>query len=143
VAGYPVFGVILSATIGRSVGKSKWSVVTRSPPLPSVKWTTTFPVEPSIDMSIGLGNEGALLDVVIADESKDNPLRIDRSFVIDRSVLEVEREAGSDLISMRDLNEVARGDRGTFQRAHQEKAVGCALPVAHGYWLGRQHPAIK
>jgi hypothetical protein len=52
--------------------------------------------------------------VVIADESKDDALRIDRSLVIDRSVLEVEREAGSDLISTRDLNEVAYGDRGTL-----------------------------
>jgi hypothetical protein len=54
----------------------------------------------------GLGEEGSVLDVVIADEPEDVALRVDSGVVIDRAVAEAKREVGGYAVAASDLDEV-------------------------------------
>jgi hypothetical protein len=68
---------------------------------------------------------------VVAQESETSELRIDRSFVVQGTVFEVEYKVGGDAISMRHLDEVAVGQSFALQRPQHKKAMDQALSVAH------------
>jgi len=70
-------------------------------------------------------------------------LRIDRSFVVQGTVFEVECKVDGDAISVRHLDEVAVGQSPALKRPEHKKAMNQALSVAHrnlpvGWLAGKQ-----
>jgi hypothetical protein len=73
---------------------------------------------------------------MVADELEVTPLREDRSFIIDRAILETEEQARGNPIAADHLEEVTHSKHRAFFQTQREKAVDGPLDVPHGYGLG-------
>jgi len=90
-----------------------------------------------IDVQIELGWEiRPPLNVVIGDKLEDAVLREDGRFIVERTVFEVECEAGGDTIAADDLDEVAVGKDLPLLCCQREKTVERPFGVANPYRLG-------
>ena len=79
-----------------------------------------------------------LLHQVGSDQLESLTLRVDRGFVVETAVLEMEGEAAGDAIAGRCLIELAFCDCGPIQRPQEQEAVHDALrlPRRHGLCRG-------
>jgi hypothetical protein len=73
--------------------------------------------------------------VVVGDELEVTALREDCGFIIDRAILEMEEQSGSNPIAVDHLEEVTYGKHPALFRPQREKAVDGSLQVPHGYGL--------
>ena len=79
-----------------------------------------------------------MLNVMVADQTEDAPLRKDCGFVIKGAVAEVEEEARGDLITAYDLRHVAGGEALAFESFQDDKAMRGALGMADRDGIGVQ-----
>ena len=83
-----------------------------------------------------LGEEGATLNVVVADEMKDGMLRKRRGVVVDGSVAKVVGETRAYTVAVNYLKELPVAQDGTGFCAEDQKGVTGALHVVDRNWLG-------
>jgi hypothetical protein len=75
---------------------------------------------------------GTALDMMVADQPEDTPLSEDGCFVIERAVAKAIGKPRSNPIAVSDLNEIAHGEGGAFERLEDEESVKSSLGSA--YW---------
>jgi hypothetical protein len=73
--------------------------------------------------------------VVVGKELEVAALSEDRSFIVDRAILEAEEQAGRNPVAANHLEEVTHRKHAAFFRTQREKAVDGSFHVAHGHRL--------
>jgi len=84
----------------------------------------------------GFGEEGAALDVVVADQLEGFALGVDGGLVVEGAIAEAVDEVGGDAVAVGDLGELAVAEDGAGLGADDEEAVDGALGVADGDGVG-------
>jgi hypothetical protein len=82
---------------------------------------------------------GTALDVMIADEAEDLVLREDGDLVVEGAIAKVKGKTGGDTMAVSDLNEIARGEDGAFERFENEESMKGSLGTAYRNRVGG-HP---